>query len=219
MPATKELENALAKAGTLAAGRFTADGRLVEYRANVEISQELAGMASQFAATVSMLLSTFSASYSVLSGIPLVPFHGWMYSGGDMTSMIEGGLWSIIRTEASPFRRAEPVREQTLHELLSLQGVKLAAYYAPDGGIIAYEQAMPLSHELRETATQIVASVVATSKGLAMAFSRLSQQPWTPYGVLIYSGGDWTIAASGTRWVLADAGECSVEEIYRALPW
>jgi roadblock/LC7 domain-containing protein len=37
--------------------------------------------------------------------------------------------------------------------------------------------------------------------------------------VLIYSGGDWTIAASGTRWVLADAGECSVEQIYQALPW
>ncbi|MGH7823113.1 MAG: DUF2173 family protein, partial [Candidatus Binatia bacterium] len=151
--------------------------------------------------------------------IAFVPFHGWIYSGGDMTSVVEGDAWSILRTEASSFRRPEPVREKTLHELLSMPGVKLAAYYAPDGAVIAHEQSMPLSHELRATATQIVASVVATAKGLAMAFSRLSTQSWTPFRILVYSGGDWTIAASGTRWVLADAGECSVEEIYRALPW
>lgn len=219
MPATKALESTLAKPGTLAAGRFTAEGKLVEYRANVELREELAVISSQFAATLSMLLGTFSASYSVLSGIPLVPFHGWTYSGGDMTSVVEGDLWSILRTEASSFRRPAPVREKALHELLSLHGVKLAAYYASDGGIIAHEQSMPLSHELRATATQIVATVVATSKGLAMAFSRLSKQSWTPFASLIYSGGDWTIAASSTRWILADAGECSVEEIYRALPW
>lgn len=219
MSSTKELESTLAKPGALAAGRFTADGKLVEYRANVEVSADLAAMASHFAATVSMLLGTFSASYSVLSGIPLVPFRGWIYSGGEMTSVIEGDLWSIIRTEASSFRRPEPVREKTLHELVALPGVKLAAYYAPDGGIIAHTQSMPLSQDLRATATQIVATVVATCKGLAMAYSRLSKQSWTPYATLIYSGGDWTIAASGTRWLLADAGECSVEEIYRALPW
>jgi roadblock/LC7 domain-containing protein len=219
MPSTNELETTLAKPGALAVGRFTPDGRLLEHRGNVDVSEQLAGMASHFAATVSMLLGTFSASYSVLSGIPLVPFRGWIYSGGDMTSVIEGDLWSILRTEESSFRRPEPAREKTLHELLSLSGVKLAAYYTPDGAVIAHAQSMPLSQELRATATQIVAAVVGTCKGLAMAYSRLSQQSWTPYRTLIYSGGDWTIAASGTRWLLADAGECSVEEIYRALPW
>jgi roadblock/LC7 domain-containing protein len=168
---------------------------------------------------MSMLLATFSASYSVLSGIPIVPLHGWIYSGGDMTSFIQGDLWSLMRTEASSFRPREPVREKPLHELLSLSGVKLAAYYAPDGTIIAHQQSFALSRELRETATQIVAAVVGTAKGLAMAFSRLSKESWTPYRILIYSGGDWMIAASGTRWVLADAGECSVEDIYQALPW
>lgn len=219
MGATEALETTLARPGTLAVGRFTADGKLVEYRATLDVSEDLARMASQFAATMNMLLGTFSASHSVLSGIPLVPFHGWIYSGGEMTAVIEGDLWSILRTEASPFRRPESVREKTLHELLSLHGVRLAAYYAPDGAIIAHEQSMPLSHELRATATQIVASVVATAKGLAMAFSRLAKQAWTPYGILIYTGGDWSIAASGSRWVLADAGECNIDEIYRALPW
>ena len=53
---------------------------------------------------------------------------------------------------------------------------------------------MPLSQDLRATATQIVASVVGTVKGLAMAYARLAEQTWTPYRVLIYSGGDWTVA-------------------------
>jgi roadblock/LC7 domain-containing protein len=219
MPAVQALENTLAKPGTVAAGRFSPDGRLVEYRANRGLSPETAAMTSQFAATVSMLLGTFSASYSVLSGIPLVPFHGWIYSGGEMTSAVEDGVWTILETKESGFRRPEPRQEKPLHELLSLHGVKLAAYYAPDGAIIAHEQSMPLAHELRETATGIVASVVGSVTGLSMAYSRLAKQPWIPFGILIYSGGDWTVAATRTRWVLADAGECSVPEIYGALPW
>jgi len=220
MAAPNELENALAKAGTVAVGRFLSDGKLVDYRAGgAPVSQDLAEIASQFAATVSMLLRTFSASYSVLSGIPLVPVQGWIYSGGEMTSVVDREIWSILRTDASSFRRTPPPREKTLNELISLHGVRLAAYYSRDGAIVAHEQSMPLSQELRATATEIVSSVVATATGLAKAFSRLSEQPWTPFGTLIYSGGDWTIAASGTRWLLADAGECSIEEIYRALPW
>lgn len=220
MAATQELEGNLARPGAVATGRFTADGRLVEKRAkSADVTDELAGVASQFAATLGMVLRTFSASYSQLSGIPLVPFHGWIYSGGEMTSVVQNDVWTILRTADSSFRQTEPAAEKTLAGLLACHGVKFAAYYHPDGEMIAHAQAMPLSQDLRATATQIVASVVGTVKGLAMAYSRLAEQPWTPFRVLIYSGGDWTVAASGTRWVLADAGECSVEQIYQALPW
>jgi roadblock/LC7 domain-containing protein len=220
MATTQELESNLAKPGAVATGRFTPDGRLVEKRAkSAEVTDELAGIASQFAATLSMVLRTFSASYSVLSGIPLVPFHGWIYSGGEMTSVVQNDVWTILRTDQSSFRRPQPVGEKTLQELLACHGVKLAAYYAPDGRLIAHAQSIPHSQELRATATQIVASVVNTASGLGMAFSRLGKQDWTPYNALIYSGGDWTIAASGTRWVLADSGECRGEQIYQALPW
>jgi roadblock/LC7 domain-containing protein len=220
MATTQELERNLAMPGAVATGRFTADGRLVEKRAHsVDVTDALAGVVSQFAATLGMVLRTFSASYSELSGIPLVPFHGWIYSGGEMTSVIQDDVWTILRTAESSFRQPEPVVELTLQQLLACHGVKLAAYYSPDGEIIAHAQSIPHSQDLRATATQIVASVVSTAKGLAMAYSRLDKQSWTPYRALVYSGGDWTIAASGTRWVLADSGECSVEQIYQALPW
>jgi roadblock/LC7 domain-containing protein len=220
MATTQELEGNLARPGAVATGRFTADGRLLEKRAKAaEVTDELAGVASQFAATTSMVLRTFSASYSQISGIPLVPFHGWIYSGGDMTSVIQNDVWTILRTKDSSFRERDAIGEKTLAGLLACHGVRFAAYYQPGGEIVAHAQSMPLSHDLRVTATQIVASVVGTVKGLAMAYSRLAKQPWTPFRVLIFSGGDWTVDASGTRWVLADAGECSVDEIYQALPW
>ena len=220
MATTQELESNLARPGAVATGRFTADGRLVEKRAkSADVTDDLAGVASQFAATLGMVLRTFSASYSQLSGIPLVPFHGWIYSGGEMTSMVQNDVWTIFRTADSAFHESAPAEEKTLAGLLACHGVKLAAYYQPGGELVAHAQSMPLSQDLRVTATQIVASVVGTVKGLAMAYARLAEQTWTPYRVLIYSGGDWTVAASSTRWVLADAGECSVEQIYQALPW
>jgi len=220
MATTQELEKNLERAGAVAAGRFTADGRLVEQRAkSAEVTDQLAGIASQFAATLGMVLRTFTASYSELSGIPLVPFHGWIYSGGEMTSVVQNDVWTIYHTESSSFRRPEPVVERTLSGLIACHGVKLAAYYSPDGQIVAHVQTIPHSQDLRATATQIVASVVGTARGLGMAYSRLAKQSWTPFRSLIYSGGDWTIAATGTRWLLADAGECNVDEIYQALPW
>jgi len=220
MATTQELESALGRPGAVAAGRFTADGRLVEKLSkSPDVTDDLAGIASQFAATMGMVLRTFSASYSVLSGIPLVPFHGWIFSGGEMTAVIQNDLWTMLHTDDSSFARPDSPTEKTLQQLLACNGVKLAAYYTPDGRLIAHAQSMPLSHELRESGTQIVASVVNTADGLSTAFGRLANNRWSPFGILMYSGGDWTIAATKTRWLLADAGECSIDEIYQAMPW
>jgi len=220
MATTQELESALARPGAIATGRFTADGRLVEKRSkSADVTDELAGIASQFAATLSMVLRTFSASYSVLSGIPLVPFHGWIFSGGEMTSVIQNDLWTMFRTKESSFARPESPTEKTLQQLLACHGVKVATYYSLDGKVIAHAKSIALSQELREAGTEIVASVVNTASGLAGAFSHLAKNKWSPIEILIYSGGDWTIAATKTRWVLADAGECNIDEIYQAMPW
>src|ERR1044071_9017191 len=126
MATTQELERNLARPGAVAAGRFTADGRLVEKVAkSADVTDELASIASQFAATLGMVLRTFSASYSELSGIPLVPFHGWIYSGGEMTSVVQNDIWTMLRTQESSFRRPDTPTEKTLQQLLACHGVKL----------------------------------------------------------------------------------------------
>jgi roadblock/LC7 domain-containing protein len=41
--------------GVVAAGEYTPDGRLVDYKAKVDMSQEMAEMTAQFSATVTIV--------------------------------------------------------------------------------------------------------------------------------------------------------------------
>ena len=92
------LDRTIGQAGTVAVGEFTPDGKLVAYKSNEPFSAELAMMASQYAATVRMFLSTMAASFSHLTELPLVPYHGFIFSGGDMSSVIRQDHWAIVRT-------------------------------------------------------------------------------------------------------------------------
>ncbi len=75
----------------MAAGEFTADGTLVDYKANMDMSREMAEMSAQFCATVTMMFNTLASAFSQLSGMNWTPQQGWAYSGGDMTVAIGGG--------------------------------------------------------------------------------------------------------------------------------
>jgi roadblock/LC7 domain-containing protein len=85
------LEELLQIDGVVAAGEFSRDGTLIDYKANMDMSPELAAMAAQFCATVSMLFNTLAPAFSQFSGMNWVPQHGWAYSGGDYTVAIGAG--------------------------------------------------------------------------------------------------------------------------------
>jgi roadblock/LC7 domain-containing protein len=53
--------------GVVAAGEFTSDGKLVDYKANVDMSREMAEMSAQFCVTVTMMFNTLAGSFSKLS--------------------------------------------------------------------------------------------------------------------------------------------------------
>lgn len=207
----------VAKPGALAAGEFSRDGKLVAFESREGVSKELGAMASQFAATIEMLMGTVGASFSEITGLPLVPFHGWLYTGGERTSTIQARIWTIYETSASPYRAPDLEEAPGLESLLALPGVGLAAYYAPDGNEIACKQTLGFDRELRGTMTELVASTTAAFRGLALAFGHLARAPWAPAKLWIYSGGDWTIAASPTCWLLAEAGDADLVELHGAL--
>jgi len=211
------LDRTIGQAGTVAVGEFTPDGKLVAYKSNEPFSAELAMMASQYAATVRMFLSTMAASFSHLTELPLVPYHGFIFSGGDMSSVIRQDHWAIVRTSESEFQRAKTAEEPGLEDLLRLSGVRLAGYYTVEGGEIASKQTIGFSPEMRATATQLVASTTVAFRGLATAFSYLSKSSWTPVKAWLYAGGDWVIAVSQCCWVLAEAGEAETDELYRSV--
>jgi roadblock/LC7 domain-containing protein len=211
------LERTIGKAGTVAVGEFTPDGRLVAYKSNEAFSADLAMMASQFAATVRMFLSTMAASFSHLTGLPLVPYQGFIFSGGDMSSVIRQDHWAIVRTAQSEFTPHGDAAERGLEELARLPGVRLAAYYASEIGEIECKQSMGLSPEVRATATEIVASTTSALRGLATAFEHLSTTRWTPVKSWLYAGGDWVIGVSPCCWLLAHSGEAETHELHRAV--
>ncbi len=93
--------------GVVAAGEFTADGKLVDYKANGDMSRDMAEMAAQFCATVTMMFNTLAGSFSKLSQMNWVPQQGWAYSGGDMTVAVgRGGKKGVfIETAKADFNQ------------------------------------------------------------------------------------------------------------------
>ena len=89
--------------GVVAAGEFAADGKLIAYKANMDIPPEMAAMSAQFCATVSMMFNTLAGAFTQLTPMKWVPQHGWAYSGGDMTVAVGGNKGVFIKTEKANF--------------------------------------------------------------------------------------------------------------------
>ena len=91
--------------GVVAAGEFNADGSLVDYKATMDMSQQMAEMTAQFTATVTMMFNTLASSYTQVSGMQWVPQQGWAYSGGDWTVAVGGNRGVFIETEKADFNQ------------------------------------------------------------------------------------------------------------------
>jgi roadblock/LC7 domain-containing protein len=99
------LDDLLDIEGVAAAGKFTPDGQLVDYKARMDMSEEMAQMTAQFCATVTMMFNTLAGSFTQLSGMNWVPQQGWAYSGGEWTVAIGGNRGVFIETAKADFNQ------------------------------------------------------------------------------------------------------------------
>lgn len=99
------LEELLKLDGVAAAGEFTADGKLSDYKANMDMPPELAEMTAQFCATISMTFNTLAGAFTQLSQMNWVPQQGWMYAGGDWTVAIGGNKGVFVETAKADFNQ------------------------------------------------------------------------------------------------------------------
>jgi roadblock/LC7 domain-containing protein len=99
------LEELLEVEGVVAAGEFKADGTLVDYRAKMDMSREMAERSAQFCATVTMLFDTLAGSFSELGPMAWVPQRSWTYSGGDMTVAIGGNKGVFAKTSEADLNK------------------------------------------------------------------------------------------------------------------
>ena len=87
--------------GVVLAFEFASDGKLVNYKANVEMSSEMATMAAQFCASVTMNFNTLAGAFTRLSSMPWVPQQGWAYAGGEYTVAIGGDGYRGVFIESA----------------------------------------------------------------------------------------------------------------------
>jgi len=99
------LDDLLKMNGVVAAGEFTADGKLVDYKAKMDMSREMAAMTAQFCATVSMMFNTLAGAYAQLSKMNWSPQRGWMYAGGNYTVAIGGNRGVFVETAKADFNK------------------------------------------------------------------------------------------------------------------
>jgi roadblock/LC7 domain-containing protein len=99
------LDELLKLPGVMAAGEFSADGKLVDYKAKIEMSRELATMTAQFCASVTMMFNTLAGAFSQLSKMNWTPQKGWAYSGGDWTVAIGGRRGVFAQTAKADFNK------------------------------------------------------------------------------------------------------------------
>ncbi len=91
--------------GVVAAGEFTADGKVVDFRSQMDMSPEMAAMTAQFCSTITMVFNTLAGAFAQLSMMKWVPQHGWMYAGGDWSVAIGGNVGVFVETAKADFNQ------------------------------------------------------------------------------------------------------------------
>ena len=84
------LDELLKFEGVMAAGIFSPEGKLVDYKSKTGMPKEMAEMTAKFCGAVNNVFDALASAYSQLYKMNWVPQHNWMYSGGDWTVLISG---------------------------------------------------------------------------------------------------------------------------------
>ncbi|MGH7962111.1 MAG: DUF2173 family protein [Candidatus Binatia bacterium] len=216
------LDDLLKIPGTVAAGESTPDGQLVDYRATMEMSPELAATAAKFITTMTMIYEALASAYSEVGEMSWVPQGGWMYSGGEWTVAVSGSHWSICNTAESAFSQlydptTAAAKTASLGDMLSLGGAVAAGEYSVDGKSVGHKATLDMPPELAAMAAQFCAAITMMFRTLSAIYTGLSKMTWLPAHGWLYSGGDWTIAVSGSYWTMVRTAEADFNELYAAL--
>jgi roadblock/LC7 domain-containing protein len=89
--------------GVVAAGEFTPDGKLLNYRSKLPMSAEVAGMCAELCAPVNVMFETLSEQFMRFSEMNWSPQKGWAYSGGAWTIAVGGTRGVFVETSKADF--------------------------------------------------------------------------------------------------------------------
>ena len=100
------LDDLLNIKGVVAAGEFGLDGSLVDYKANVDFSEEQAQTTARFTAAATQVFNVLAESFSQLNQeFKFVPQQGWAYAGGDWSVAVGGTRGVFVRTADADYNQ------------------------------------------------------------------------------------------------------------------
>ncbi|WP_406658062.1 DUF2173 family protein [Methanolobus sp. ZRKC2] len=91
--------------GVAAAGIFSPEGKLVDYKSEIAMPEEMAEMTSKFCGTVNMMFDALATAYTKLYQMNWAPQHNWMYSGGDWIIVISGTRGVFVESEKADLQQ------------------------------------------------------------------------------------------------------------------
>lgn len=113
--AASSLDDLLKINGVVAAGEFGLDGSLVDYKAEVEFSQDLAQTTARFTAAVTQVFNVLAESFTKLNPeFNFIPQQGWAYAGGEWSVAVGGTRGVFVKTADADYNQlfAELVGER-----------------------------------------------------------------------------------------------------------
>ena len=97
------LDDLLKFEGVMAAGIFSHDGKLVDYKAKTDMPKEMAEMTAKFCGAVNIMFNALASAYTKLYKMKWVPQHYWVYSGGEWTVIISGTRGVFVESAKADF--------------------------------------------------------------------------------------------------------------------
>jgi len=110
------LDRLMGLSGATAAGEFTAGGDLVTYKG--DLPEEIARLIAKMCAANSLMGTTQADSFTRISGMKWMPFHGWAIAAGDYSVCVIGNLGVFVETAKADFNDIYRVLSEEAHVTL-----------------------------------------------------------------------------------------------------
>ncbi|BFI76649.1 DUF2173 family protein [Sulfurisphaera ohwakuensis] len=101
MSVSEKLDRLMKLKGAIAAGHFTADGKLVEYKG--PLTKELAEMVAKMCAANSLMGTTEAELFTKISGMNWTPFLGWAVAAGEYAVCVMGNYGVFVKLSEADF--------------------------------------------------------------------------------------------------------------------
>jgi roadblock/LC7 domain-containing protein len=96
-----DLRKLMGLGGAVAAGEYTRDGELVSYEG--ELSEDIAKLIASMCAANTLMGTTQAESFTRISGMKWLPFHGWAVAAGDYSVCVMGNIGVFVEIREADF--------------------------------------------------------------------------------------------------------------------